>query len=64
MYMYVNLTRKLKKMTLGQIDFSLSVINAKGLGARSEGVMFSEWAQCNIIVRRGIFENNKQLRYI
>lgn len=54
MYMYVNLTRKLKKMTLGQIDFSLSVINAKGLGARSEGVMFSEWAQCNIIVRRGI----------
>lgn len=62
--MYVNLSRKLKKMTLGQIDFSLSILNTKGLGARSEGVMFSEWAQCNIIVRRGIIENDKQLRYI
>lgn len=55
-----------KKMTIGLIDFSLSssILNAKGLGARSEGVMFSEWAQCNIIVRRDKIENNKQLRYI
>lgn len=41
--MYVNLIRKLKKMILGQIDFLLSVINVKGLGVWSEGVMFSEW---------------------